>query len=312
MQLLDKLITPTQVGRGDGQMPAYVRLLGRYDIEKYPFIKDLMFESRNDVDFCWLANDDIYKENENSFKHYSDGCYSLKDGKRYPVERRIGEPWNEDMYRYMYNLSLKTRNNYEPSKLNFNVCLCMEISVDAYLQLVKVDKSYLPYKKENQKQEYYFINFGEQFNVIKGIKGNQKIAWCVLNPKVLNKAIKEQGTKKTVTDEKILICDLGNSAMSNFTFRCEDMQYFKSEQENPLFRDLNNQGEKKYSYTENAFLIESALLRGQKSKKKTVIETKASALKKDFMQAMQNNPEVLRELIPLMKEFINAEENRTL
>ncbi len=309
---LNKLITPTVIGKGYEQAQVPVRLLNHQDLEKYPFLKDLIFASREDVDYCWLANDTLYKENANSFKNYSDGCYSLRDKKHYPIERRIDEPWEDDVYRYIYNLSVKTRNNYEPSKCRFNSCLCMEIDVNAYLQLMKVDKSYFPFEIKNDYQKYHYVNLGEQFDVRTGQKGTQKITWCVLNPEILFKAMKLQETKKSGPCQKVLLCDLGNAGMSNFVFRCEELGYFKPGQENTIMRNLNGDGNQKNGFIESIFAKETALLRNVRSKKTTAIPTNVNALKKEFIKAMQTNPEALRELIPLMKEFIDTQENRTL
>lgn len=307
---LNKLITPTMIGQGDGQIEAWVRLLGHQDLENYPFLKEIIFASRDDVDFCWLANDSLYKERSNMFKNYSDGCYSLQDKKHYPIERKIDEPWEDDIYRYIYNISIKTRNNYEPTKCRFNTCLCVEMDVNTYLQLTRLDKSYLPYEVQNRNQKYHCIELGDQFDIRTGLKGNQKIQWCVLNPEVLLKAVKSQTTNKT--DAKVLLCDLGTAGMSNFIFGCENLEDFKQCQENRIFRDLNGIGDIAYSFIDHVFIEELAMLKNAETKKTTVIATKPSALKREFLKAMQTNPDALRELIPLMKEFINAEENRTL
>lgn len=301
MELKD-LIIPTEFGKNEKfsdmiYLPSYHELIQKYRFQE----SDFKVSWQGDVDYWWLRNDEIYQE-PGSLKTYFDGCIENIKGNHYPVRDKF-ESWEDNIYDYIYDLNIKTRKTYRPNQCQCNIRPCMRLNINTYLKLIKQCKSYKPYK-----MYYPCLNLGQLFDIKTGKKTNKPIRWRILNWKNLPHAINPAGTGTAETVDLISFDVIG---MSNFVFGSEDFEYYQPWKESAIRRNLNGYGDKKYSFLDNAFTDEIAILKNIKPpvKKKTLaLQNNLDVLKKEFVETMMDNPEALRDLIPFLKVYIDSME----
>lgn len=219
----------------------------------------------------------------------------------------------------------------------FGVRPCLRFDVKTYSHLMKVlasknNDSYSPYRKPQK--DYMCINFGTYpvYHKEKQIYPwgddavtTTPIAWRILNWQDLPKTINPQGSGKATTID-LFAENIVNEIPYLLTacdFDCHNYWQFS------LVRSYLNGSTKSrvYNFLTEAFKKEAILLetivdtKKQKANKKAqtipqkksslAIENNPSVLKEEFITALKNNPVAILELVPVMKEFINAVESLT-
>ena len=300
---LKNLFEPIIFGKNEDEKDL-ISVPSNQDIKKYNLTNNDLVLDSNNADFWWLRNDQsqapkiITAENHNV--RYYDGCIYNKDGSQQKIEERkntnnpLGYTYELDLNPIYKNIFGHGIFNY----CNFAVRPMMQINLQAYHHLKKYF-GYQPYEILKKDKSYYCVNLGKQFNLATNEKGNQKLVWRILNWEDMPVNINPQGTGKA---ESMALLSMQDVGALTFSYQCENLA--TSWANSAIRNRLNGKCKKHESFIDNAFEDERMLLRTFRRKKTKVIETNQSALKKQLITELQNNPQDWADLIPYMKNYI--------
>lgn len=316
MKLTD-LIIPTKIGtKGDEvldllYLPTYEELKDVYHLSK----QDLIVDEKSSVSGKFWLRNEIFKTV--IFEPRLDVLNGY-------VENQTG---NHKVIITYENINNHQATNDFILANSFGVRPCMRFDVNAYANLVanleaNHDRSHSPY----QVKDYMCLKFGE-YHGRNDLENKRPIEWRILNWHDLPKSINPKGNGKATTLDlfSVNILEEMPYQTSQLSFKHEN-QWQKSLVRSFLNGYVNTIGRhtkdfRNHSFFSQAFKNEKDLLNnipqnvinlGDKQsnkKEKLAINHEPSVLKQEFIKAIKTNPEALKELLPVMKEFISAVES---
>ena len=181
----------------------------------------------------------------------------------------------------------------------------IQINLQAYNHLKKYS-DYQPCKVKKNDKSFYCVNLGKNFYHRDNSEKDEKLAWRILNWEEMPTNINPQGNGKA---KSMVLLSMKPILMFHRNWRCKYNSLYMNWTEGELRKKLNGKCKKHESFIDNAFEDERMLLRTFRRKKTKVIDTNQSALKKQLITELQNNPQDWADLIPHMKNYIATMEN---